>query len=161
MRIKFYIYSVLISFTASSCSSQQTFTTPEMLGETIFNAIKNNDVVTLRKHVINKKDLAYVKSLRPEDAEVDKVILYKIDGWKKFDQWVIDQIRLTGTNAGIQWDNAKFDHVEYEIIDREEPHKSDIYVFFTSGNNNHQIKLDDCLKMPRGWVLFDDVRFDH
>lgn len=161
MHIKLYIYSILISFTVISCNSQQTFTTPEVLGETIFNAIKNNEVATFRKHLINKKDLAYIKSLRPEDKEVENVINYKIDGWKKFDQMVIDQIRENGTKAGILWDNTKFDHVEYKIIDKEEPHKTDIYVFFTYENNIHQIKLDDCLKMNRGWVMFDDVTFHH
>ncbi len=142
-----------------SCNKTGIFITPEVLGESVFEAIRNKDLTSFRKFIINKKDETWFLKTTTDKKNAKDYIEHKIQGWASHDEKVLNQLHEEGKEKGVDWKIAKFEKVEYEVHTKHEPNKADIYIHFSSGNNPYQIKLDDCLKMGRGWVIFDDITF--
>lgn len=149
---------------AFSCNNSTPFTTPEILGEKIFEAIRNKDVKSFRKFIINKKDANWVIKNSDKKTAKDNVedyVNYKIQGWASYDEKALNQLHQEGIEKGVDWKIAKFEKVEYKAKTKYIPNQADIYIHFSSNNNSYQIKLDDCLKVGRGWIIFDDITFDN
>lgn len=69
-----------------------------------------------------------------------------------------DKVRTQAAKAGIVWSETSFVRVEPEIGLKDGIEAGDIFVVIAFHGAEYKIKLDDCLKADRGWVLVDNMR---
>ena len=156
-----YLLLFFLNISFSYLHAQTNFTTPEILGEKTFDAIKNIDLETFIKFAINETDKKeLLEKIKPEEKkEAGDVMSYYMYKWKYDGDKAINDLHRIGREKGVDWKKATFEKVEYEIIEREGMQKADIYILFKSENSPYKIKLDDCRPTSRGWILIDDVTF--
>lgn len=69
-----------------------------------------------------------------------------------------DKVRQKAAKVGIEWSETSFVRVESKVGVRDGIASGDIFVVIVFRGTEYKIKLDDCLKADRGWVLIDDMR---
>lgn len=149
-----YLSVVLIVF--AGCGKEEKFT-PEMLGERVVIALNTNDKEAFSSYFITPKEL-HEEFTPKEEGFVD---YYKAK-YAFSTNSAFDIVRKEGQYRGVDWGKAKFNFVQYKVLERDNIQKADIYVFFTSVNDTFVLKLDDCHPvMDRGWRLFDDITFEN
>jgi len=67
-----------------------------------------------------------------------------------------NKIRVRGRRAGIDWNEAEYQTITSKTKERDNIESGDIYIIFSFKGVNYRIKLDDCIKTNRGWLMSDD-----
>lgn len=134
--------------------------TPEQFGEMIFNTIKSNDIEKFSKYITTREDFEKILVRSSLDEEKKKKSLAEgFDKLKGLNEELIEDftsVRKEAEKDGIDWSKTKFLRVEHEIEKEDNTESFDIYIIFTYIGLSYKIKLDDCVKMHRGWLLADD-----
>lgn len=66
-----------------------------------------------------------------------------------------------GEAAGIAWSKTKFEYIEGPNDDTFMGLQADeIYVFFSYESTTYKLRLDDCYKSSRGWLMSDEPSFE-
>lgn len=153
----------IISLFLISCGGEekeiQVSSSPEDMGEVLFNAIKNEDAATIRTYLATESDvderLAKSSLSEKKKKKKKKKLLKKVakvnDGLAK----VLEKIK--GEN--IDWSKTNYDWVDYKNFDNDSVNGADIYIVFSEDRQQYEIKLKECYPTKRGWVLFDEISF--
>lgn len=161
VKVLFFFIITVILF--SSCQGEIT---PEDLGRNVLEAFQKNDVDMALEYILYEDDYEdfYGNSeLGQEDKErlitkycgpgyVDE----RVERFKKRFPEIIEQ----GKAEGIFWANTQFEYVEGPNNPSIYGMQADeIYVIFSHESKLYKLRLDDCLKTSRGWLMSDEPSF--
>lgn len=132
----------------------------------LFQAFKENDLTLIEFHMVTKEDLKIVlatfedqmneKEKAEAEAELDSIPDKARKKWGKKYLTVKEEANHYIDN----WDNTYYlsSDVETEIDKFTKMKLGKIIAKFEFANQTYGIKYD-CIKMPRGWVLGNKLRF--
>jgi len=137
----------------------QVSSTPEEMGEALFEAIKTEDAATVRTYFAVESDLNewLAKSSLSEKQQEKKL--------KKLEKKITslnDNIAKTLAKIHqepIDWNNSTYDWIDYKNFEKDGTTGADVFIVFSVDRTQYEIKLDDCFPTSRGWVLFDNISF--
>ena len=170
------IAPLLLLLLATSCDKQEPevptppnkqeviqnkiFLTPEKFANEVFKAIKNNDLPKFSKLFPTKQ--VFLDTLKqstipePELQKAKEGMDKKLKKTFKSIQESLVKIREKAKKDGVMWEKTIFGGVECEIKEKHQVKTSDIYLLVTFQGINYKVKLDDCMKTTKGWLMFDD-----
>ena len=137
--------------------------TPEDLGETVLDTLKDEDFDNFEKFVATPSDLKWIieKSDR-EDSWKEKELKELDDFGKRaleVNKENFERTLKAGEEAGIKWSKVKFVDVDYDIEKERGIESADIIIVLEYKESKYRVKIDDCLKTKRGWVTTDGLRW--
>lgn len=139
-----------------ACSQKQALT-PEMLGQKVVAALKENNAKAFAGYYITPTQLKNKLHKLGITQEQD-YINYYASNHALIETVYFNYLIKEGRQKGIVWKDITYSKVDYKVITTKGYSKADIYVYFTQGGNTHILKLDDCTQAEgRGWCLLDDV----
>ena len=161
--MKNIICLLIISVTLFSCGSDneefQVSSTPEEMGELLFNAIKKEDAATIRTYFASDAD---IEEWLSKSSLNDKKQKKKQKKLKKKVTTLNDGIAKTLAKLHeekINWEATSFDWIDYKNFVKDSVTGADIYIVFSEDKKQYEIKLDNCYPANRGWVMFGDLSF--
>ena len=161
--MKNIISVVLLSLILFSCGNDsgevQVSSTPEEMGEELFDAIKNEDAAIVRTYIGVESDIEQwlsKSSLSEKKAEKKKKKLMK-----KVESLDYNLAKTLAKlhEEKIDWGNTSYDWIDYKNFEKDSVTGADIYIVFSKGKQQYEIKLKNCYPSKRGWVLFDEISF--
>jgi hypothetical protein len=161
--MKNIISFLFLSITLFSCESQgeeiQVSSTPEEMGEVLFNAIKKEDAATVRTYFATETDMEerLTKSNLSEKKKKKKKKKLKKQIESLNDNIAKSLAKIK--EEKINWETTTFDWVDYKNFQKDSVTGADIYIVFSEDKKQYEIKLKDCYPTNRGWVLFDEISF--
>ena len=161
--MKSLISFLFLSLLLLSCESQgeeiQVSSTPEEMGETLFNAIKKEDAATIRTYFASETD---IEEWLTKSSLSDKNRKKKKKKLQKKVESLNDNIAKSLAKIqeeDIDWAATSFDWIDYKNFQKDSVTGADIYIVFSEDKKQYEIKLKDCYPTNRGWVLFDEISF--
>jgi hypothetical protein len=135
--------------------------TTESLGQSVVEVIANNDRQTFREFYLKEEDREWFLQNIPKAAKKPE----RLDKWiaeanaKSLEQWF--ELREHMEKDGVDPSSLEFNRVvEDDCRERKGVFKcDDITVFATSNVGMIRFKIDDPVKLGRGWVASDDITF--
>lgn len=154
---------LLVSMFLFSCGNDkgeiQVSTTPEEMGEELFEAIRTEDAATVRTYIAVESDIDQWlsnSSLSEKKAEKKKnKLIKKVESL----DYNLAKSLAKIHDQKIDWDNTSYDWIDYKNFEKDSVTGADIYIVFTEGQQQYEIKLKNCYSSNRGWVLFDGITF--
>ena len=155
-----------------------SFQKPVELGDHVFKSIKLNQFKLYDSRFINKSDIEYFNAKKltffkknSSKSEVHKIRQTQQSNILKFPlrrstnllaaKKSFEKARVAASKAGVKWESAKFKGVQLENQRRKYGIESaDLFVTFTNGKIHYVIKIKNCLKLKRGWILSGKLHWD-
>lgn len=161
--MKNIISVVLLSLILFSCGNDsgevQVSSTPEEMGEELFDAIKNEDAAIVRTYIGVESDIEQWlsnSSLSEKKAEKKKKkLMKKVESL----DYNLAKTLAKMYEEKIDWENTSYDWIDYKNFEKDSVTGADIYIVFSEGKQQYEIKLKNCYPSKRGWVLFDEISF--
>lgn len=147
--------------------SCDTFITPEKLGTFVFEAFQKNDVEMALDFILYSADYEAVFSQADDlSAEEKEKLIAKYNDPTRIEELVnrfkdrFDEIIKEGISLGIVWEQAQFEYIKEPSPNAEHIIQAgEIYIVFSYEEKLYEIRLDDCIKTPRGWLMSDEPSF--
>lgn len=142
---------------AGRTEARENLDSPEALGRAVLEALKSGDYTSFADLMLTMQDAEslFESNHRAVTEEMRRYVLKEFgpkikemiqatrEGW--------DAVRLKAKQAGIVWSATSYARVEFKMKRVDNVDTADIYLVFEHGAVDYKIKLDDCLKTPRGW----------
>lgn len=171
-------YAVLFVLVLFIFSCGGGLETPENLANIVFKALQIGDFEAYKNCIPNaddakiymeriiseaklsEKDLEkFKKRFEKRLSKMVKKISRDIKKNEKYFNKVLDKAK----NAGINWEEAELKDVKYEIKDTKRAgiilKTADIYMSFMFTDSIYIVKLDNCIKLNRGWLISSRIRW--
>ncbi len=150
----------VVLFVTLSCGSKAKIDTPENLSATVVKAVLLNNQDLYKKCLLNEKDLDFLLPLvkMPPEREAKFRAEFKTEYFTEMIS-SLEEVRAAALKDGVDNLNYEIVTVDYKIKTKEGWEETDIYVTIKSNNFEYKLKLDDCLKCPKGWKLGDNMRW--
>ena len=153
-----------VSLLISSCNK---FITPEDLGKNILKSFQKKDVDLGLNYIMYENDYEdFFSDSQLSENEKDRLIKkhskpsYVEERVRRFKVRFAEIIN-EGENAGIIWGKTVFEYIEGPKDKSFKGLQSDeIYVFFSFNSKIYKLRLDDCYKCSRGWLMSDEPSFE-
>jgi hypothetical protein len=133
--------------------------TLEELSASVVIALRNNDPGKLEELVPAKEDFEKIVSVYSGSEDDKKMILAgSEENSRKIlanTTQAVDEIRRKGADAGINWEEATFSNAEYEVKKENNIETADLKVIVSYKDLKYKIKIAECIKTDRGWLIFD------
>ncbi len=151
--------------------------TPDDLAKAVFDSLKNNAVEDYLKCVPIADDIRglFTKIESAAESKADKESMRKL---KKFMEKELvagsktltekskknfNKIRQKVIDQKIDWKKTEFLQAEYKIKKKKEStvtmETADIDIIFSHEDKKHKMKLSDCRKLGRGWLIGGGLRW--
>lgn len=170
--MKKIIYFFFVSaFLFSSCGGEKT---EEDLAHEVFQAFLDDNARAFKKLYVNQMDIENMleESSIPTDMKNDyrQLLRGKTAFWRTISKIAFRGVRMRAFEKGVNWQNAEITKItssesgfEFFALERNLVQKyglqvKDIHIEFVSDKDTFDMKLDDCVKTPRGWALSEEVR---
>ena len=160
---KIGILILLLAVLFISCESESEIekvsSTAEEMGEVLFNAIVNEDAVTVKKYLATNSDIE--ERLAKSDLS-DKKKEKKKEKYEKRIATLKKGIAKTLADIkgeDVDWENVSYDWIDYKNFEKDSVTGADITIVFSEGRKQFEIKLKECIPTKRGWVLFNKISF--
>ena len=158
-----FLVPLLLAFALTSCGGGDKYprSTPEELGESLFEVIKNKDKEGLGTLLPTQDDLLKgIEAMSISDEEKEGARERLENDWPKvkaemendvfgeFDPWVADLDRK------IDLSTMELKQVRVELNEEEGQLMSgDITVEYTSSGGDGAFYMEECAKLESGWVM--------
>lgn len=134
-------------------------TTLEELGASFILSLKENDSTMLSDLVPVREDIEQIVSIYSGSEEDKKGILAGAEeNTKKISDntnKAFSEIKTKGNKAGIKWEEAEFNNAEYSIKKENNIETADLKISFNYKDMKYKIRIAECIKTERGWLVFD------
>lgn len=134
--------------------------TPDGLANAVLSALKANSYPRFVANILTLQDI--IDAVRAEGSATDReevkkkfgenlknVAQYAKRGW--------DAVRASAERAGVIWSGAKYSRVEFRMKRESGLDAADIDLIFEHRGLEYRIKLDICVKTPKGWRLINAI----
>jgi len=172
---KLFVSLICVAVLISSCGSEEKTadektkdaqeqssvenSTLEELGASIILALKENDSTMLSDLVPVREDVEQIVSIYTGSEEDKKGILAGADeNTKKIaanTNKAFSEIRAKGDKAGIKWEEVVFSNSEYSTKKENNIETADLKISFTYKDMKYKVRIAECIKTERGWLIFD------
>lgn len=133
--------------------------TLEEVGASIIISLKENDSTILSELVPTKEDVIQIVSVYTGSEADKKSILAGADAnTQKITantNKAFSEIRKKGNKAGVKWDEIIFINSEYDIKKENNIEIADLKISFNDKDGVYKIRIAECIKTERGWLIFD------
>ncbi len=175
--LNFFVVTIIFTLFAPQILAAN-FQKPIELGNHVFNSIKLNQFKLYDLRFISKSDIEYFNARKLDffkknssKSEINKIQQTQKNDISKFPsrrninllaaKKSFEKVRVKALKEGVKWKNAKFKGVQLENQRRKYGIESaDLFITFTTGKINYVIKIKNCLKLKRGWILSDKLHWD-
>ena len=161
-----FLLPLLLAFALTSCGGGDKYprSTPEELGESLLQVIKNKDKEGLRTLMPTKDDLlASMEELDMTDEEKAKSREGMERNWPKveanMENDVFGEFGPLVSDLDRKLDLATLELKQIRVaLDQEEGQflSGDITVEYTSGGGDGVFYMEECAKLESGWVMSPD-----
>lgn len=149
------------------------------LGSAVFSALKKNDFEQYQKYIIRKSEVLLILQHLRESSEfekytpkkrahMDQVIKNMTQSYTKLRQKLKKNFSQTvqhGITSGIDWSKARFKKIlisgTQSLFELKNITQQHIHIVFTYNHNEYQLRLNNNVKLSRGWVIVDGLYWDH
>lgn len=170
--LKFIVLFIFFIFAFGSRSSAvaqdiktetRVFSNPDELALAIFVSVKSDDFTEFAKYLAKKDDMKQILIKKDFSEERRKEVMsmlddyeytLKVDAKKEF-----ENIIKKGLESGVNWDESVFVASEYGITTESGFMYADLDIFFKSGENKYKIVTIGCMKISKGWKMFDKLKW--
>ena len=131
--------------------------TVEDLGRHVFSALQSADRKAFESLMATDDELRFITQNYQVSQERVRIALYMKHS-KSIERLItsFDTVRGLGEAHGVEWSEATFDSMEYEIGEQTGGLEgTDAKLVLAYGGEHFRVVLDDCMHIPRGWVLTD------
>lgn len=158
------ILSLSFILLVSSCAK---FVEPELLANNVLEAFQKKDVEIALPFLMYEDDYeGFFAGSQLNQKEKDRLISKhtspdyiekRIERFKKRFKEILEQ----GEAEGIIWSEIKFEFIEGPKKENYMGLQADeIYVNFSFRTTIYKLRLDDCYRCPRGWLMSDEPSFE-
>lgn len=133
--------------------------TLEELGASFVLAVKKRDPNTISEFLPTKEDIENILLTYEGTEKEKKGILAKSEENTKaiisntFKS--IDEIINKGKEAGINWDETIFAGIEQKTQTENKTESANVIIKINYKNIIYKIRISECIKTARGWLIFD------
>lgn len=138
-------------------------TTPENFAKAVVDSIKDNDYEKFESYCINKEVFI---SLTEQSTLSEEKKKKAIDGmeelWQNLPKMIresYEEIREDAKKEGVEIGKIEYLNATYEIKMDQGVQTADIHVTVGYDNSKYKLKLDDCIKSKKGWIMGDEPRW--
>lgn len=147
-----------------SCTPSGTASTPEALAELTLDAVARGDFDTYARYVLLASDRDEVvrrwagggEGARGDPARFDA---YQALRWDR-QRHDFAELQRRAAGAGLIWADVELTRVETINQPKAAATVTDIHVTLRHGGVDYRVKLDDCMRLARGWVVLDGIRWE-
>jgi hypothetical protein len=142
--------------------AELTASTPEEFSQSVVSMLIDNDADGFIKFVFPAKEelLAFVTAHVPENRK--ERILEQIDKeYAELNAQILTsfgEVRKAVETAGGDWKSVKITSTDYDLQTRDGVTKTSIDVVISAGNQDVEMKLDDCLLINGRWYTTNEMK---
>ncbi|MBK9477804.1 MAG: hypothetical protein IPP56_15365 [Bacteroidetes bacterium] len=165
MKLKSNLISILFFICIFTSCLPIKNDTPERLGENVFESIKGNNYEKFKNCFITKVDLLDLLEISTYNTEQKKT--YLAESEEKLKKLLsemntaFENLKNDGISAGIEWNDALFQNVEYEIKSLHNIKRAEINLNFQYKGLPFSINLGKCYEVKNRWVMISPPKFDN
>ncbi len=141
---------------------KENLSTPDLLAQKVLESIKEKSIGSFLRLAITPAEFVETVELQKNEKSILKLSKREMLEW-----WLQDLVKIQkrfysvieeGEKNGIKWEHAVFEHAEYKI-EKKKPviFASYIDIVFSCNKKLFKIRLDDCVKLERGWLMVDKI----
>ena len=167
-------FSSLVMFNLAGCGgnssndtentkkAELTASTPEEFSQSVVSMLIENDADGFIKFVFpaKKELLAFVTAHGPENRK-ERVLEHLDKTYAKQKAKVMasfGEFRKTAEKAVTDWKSVKITSTDYDLQTRDGATTTSIDVVISAGNQEVEMKLDDCLLLNGRWYATDEIK---
>jgi len=153
---------LLLASPLAACGSKAP-SDPDGLAREVFTLLQNDDFKGFASLALTQDDFdgllaratfendeRRAKAAERGQKMVQRATANALKGWAR--------VREKAQKYGIDWSEATYVRSEPRVEVRDGVEGGDIMLVFAFRGTEFKIKLDDCIKADRGWILNDDMR---
>ncbi len=146
------------------CSPSRGAATPEVLAERVMEAVARDDFEAYAAFVLQPSDREEVVRRwagggagAPGDGE--RFDAYQALRWER-QRHDFGELRRRAAGAGLVWSDVEISGLDAINQSKSAATVTDIHVSLRHGGVDYRVKLDDCMRLGRGWVVLDGIRWE-
>ena len=140
-----------------------TNATLENLSTSLINALKENHYSIIEDMLPLKEDVEnIVADYEGTQKEKEEILAGADENVKKISEntrIAFDDILKKGTEAGIIWTEVTFSNAEYATKKENNIEIAVVTIIFEHKTAIHKIKIEECIKTKKGWLIFDKPKW--
>lgn len=137
----------------------KAFPTVDALAEAIVDALRRDDRTTFERALATERDLAWLskRTPLPYDDDGGTAGVLRADREDARASWA--EVRTQAAAAGVDWKAVTIDRIDYGIGTSSRVEGADVLVILRANDVLWHLRLDDCMRTKRGWILGDNMRW--
>ncbi len=134
---------------------------PEPFAKQIFTILQKGQ--SIEKHYLNQGDVPTIIEVMLNSAEAKEAGMTREelaeDADRHFARFMDRKLQNQEELDEINWQNAELKLVLFEVKKHaDNMYEAEFRILFTYEDKDWKLDVDDCLLLPRGWVLGDRIR---
>ena len=132
-------------------------TSVDDLGRAVFSALQSEDESAFGHLIATEDDLAFIAATyEVSEQKARDAIMLRLFKSQERVMPSFHSVHGLAAAHGMDWKMAALERVEFELgTDDEGVTSTDAHLWLLARGERFRITLDDCVRLPRGWVLTD------
>lgn len=137
----------------------KAFPTVDALAEAIVDALRRDDRTTFERALATERDLAWLSKRMPLPYDEDGGTAGVLRADREDARSSYAEVRTQALAAGVDWATITIERIDYGIGTSSKVDGADVLVILRANDTLWHLRLDDCMRTKRGWILGDNMRW--
>lgn len=137
----------------------KAYPTVDALAEAIVDALRRDDRTSFERALATERDLAWLSRRMPLPYDEDGGTAGVLRGDREDARASFADVRTRAIAAGVDWTTVTIDRISYGIGTSSKVQGADVLVILRANEALWHLRLDDCMRTRRGWILADNMRW--
>ncbi|MHB8260629.1 MAG: hypothetical protein ACYDCN_11960 [Bacteroidia bacterium] len=150
--------------TSPIATSSPSNSTLDELGASFVLALKKNDATTISKFLPTKKDIEdIILTYDGTEKEKKSMLANSAENTKEIKSNTFDAVGgiiKKGKEAGINWEETSFVGIEQKTTTENNTESTNMLIKVSYKNLTYKIRIAECIKTSRGWLIFDKPKWE-